>query len=204
MPGTAARARLFVAACVPKGHLRALDDAVSPVRPSLANARWTETANQHLTLKFLGFIPRADVDTVAEIMAAAARSHRGATVSLGRLGAFPSFRRARVLWAGVDDPDGALARLASSLDRAYAARGCASEERRPYTPHLTIARFKGFARLDAGAFPKLPRLEPFRVESMTLFESVLHPAGARYEVVSVTPLGGPDPPVIDQPPVGRK
>ncbi len=197
MPGTAARARLFVAARVPEGHLRALGDAVSPARPSLGNARWTATANQHLTLKFLGFTPRADVDTVAETMAAVARSHRGATVSLGRLGAFPSFRRARVLWAGVDDPEGALARLAGALDRAYAALGWASEERRRYAPHLTIARFKGIARLDAAAFPDLPRLEPFRVESMTLYESVLHPAGARYEVVSEAPLGGPDPPVID-------
>lgn len=189
MPRPGGRARLFVAARVPEEHLRALDDAILPVRPSLANARWTETATQHLTLKFLGWTPRADVDAVAEVLAPTARSYRAATVSLGRLGAFPSLRRARVLWAGVEDPDGLLARLAGELDRAYAALGWESEAR-PYTPHLTLARFKGFAGLDAGALPELPRLEPFRVESVTLYESVLHPAGARYEVLSVAPLGG--------------
>lgn len=187
MPGTGARARLFVAARVPEGHLRALGDAISPLRPSLANARWTETVNQHLTLKFLGWTPRADVGDVAEIMAVTARSHRAASVSLGRLGVFPSFRRARVLWAGVDDPDGLLVRLASALDRAYAPLARRAEVR-PYTSHLTLARFKGPPGLDAGAFPELPSLEPFRVESMTLYESVLHPAGARYEALSISAL----------------
>ena len=185
------KVRLFVAVTVPDELLAHLAEATASVRTKLRNARWTAPANQHLTLKFLGWVPgdrAAEVDKVCRMVAA---SHEPAQLSLTRLGAFPSERRVRVLWMGVDDPEGVLAAVASDLDAAFEPLGFPSEGR-AYTPHLTLARFKMPVPLKGG----LPTVEvradaTFEVSALKLFRSHLSPKGARYEVLASFPLGSP-------------
>ena len=159
------------------------------VRDHAWGGRWTTSASQHVTLKFLGWTPSDRVDAVGSAIEIVARSHPGALVALGAVGAFPSMRRARVLWVGLEDPAELLARLAADLDRAMEPLGYAVEQR-AFTPHLTLARFKSPARLE-GLVPVRPwgRLDPFDIAAVTLYRSRLHPSGARYEALSSFPLG---------------
>ena len=183
------RIRLFVAVEVPEHQRRALNEAMGDVRDPAWGGRWTTPAAQHVTLKFLGWTPSDRVEAVGSAIEIVARSNRGAPVALGAVGAFPSMRRARVLWVGLEDPAELLARLAADLDRAMEPLGYAVEQR-AFTPHLTLARFKSPVRLE-GLVPVRPwgRLDPFDIAAVTLYRSRFHPSGARYEALSSFPLG---------------
>jgi RNA 2',3'-cyclic 3'-phosphodiesterase len=186
------RLRLFVAADPPPDLLEALDESLAPLRsrPELASARWTVPANQHVTLKFLGWVEAGTVEPIVTALATVASSHEAATITLTGLGAFPSERRARVLWAGLEDPAGLLAALASDLDASLGSLGF-EPETRAFTPHLTLARFKPPAPV-ARIPSEVPGVaEPsFEVDRLHLYRSHLHPKGARYEILRSLKLTG--------------
>lgn len=185
------RLRLFVAVDLPPDLLGAIDESLTALRsrPEVASARWTVPANQHVTLKFLGWVDAGTVDPIAASLATVASSHEPATITVTGLGAFPSERGARVLWAGLDDPAGLLTGLASDLDPALAPLGF-EPETRAFTPHLTLARFKPPASVK-GVLSEVPRVaEPsFEVVHVALYRSHLHPGGARYEILRSMSLG---------------
>lgn len=185
------RIRLFVAARIPPDRLDAVAGLVEDLRDKLSNARWTPPENQHLTLKFLGSTPVDRLDPIEKVCTMVASSHAPARMSLTDLGAFPSRTRIRVLWMGVDDPAGVLARVAADLDRSFESLGFPSEGR-AYRPHLTLARFKLPIPLKSG-FPSVDTtdIEPFDVTEIVLYRSHLSPKGARYEVLRAFPLGSP-------------
>lgn len=182
--------RLFVAADAPERHRRAIAAALEPWRARLSTARWTDPAAQHLTLKFLGSTPAEEVEGVAEAAARAASDCSRGAVRLAGFGAFPTKNRMRVLWVGVDDPDGVLTALAAALDVVLAPLGF-EPERRAYHPHLTLARFKSPARLPDGLPESVPAgLPAFDVSDIVLYRSHLSPTGARYEPLVSLPVGG--------------
>src|SRR5207244_2226514 len=92
---------------------------------------------RHVTLQFLG--NHVDVDAVAgalhglRVPAANAR--------LGGLGAFPSHRRARVIWLGIAQGDELFGVLACEIGERLTPLGYAPEAR-AYHAHLTLARSK--------------------------------------------------------------
>lgn len=181
--------RLFVAVTIPPDRLEAVDRALEPLKPALGDARWVPVANQHVTLKFLGWVGPDLVEPVHEVCARVARSHAAARVSLAPMGTFPGRTRVRVLWAGLDDEASLLTSLAAGLDSGLERLGFAAETR-PFTPHLTVARLRRPKRLEAG-LPVLPdeALRPFEVRDLHLFRSHLSPRGARYEAIAAFPLG---------------
>jgi 2'-5' RNA ligase len=181
------RIRLFVAADVPTEQRRAVNDAVAAVRQESWGGRWPRLESQHVTLKFLGWTPEDRIEAVVDAAAAVAAGRRPASVRIDGLGAFPSLRRARVLWAGVDDPSGLLTGLAADLDSTFEALGYVVEKR-PFTPHLTLARFRSPVRLEG--LPPRPwgELAPFELGGFRLYRSRLHPQGARYEVLATFDL----------------
>ena len=180
--------RLFTAVRVPHSHLEWLDGAVGGLK-ALPGARWANVENQHVTLNFLGWLPSPLLPDVTAAVDSAARRHAPSDVSLGPLGAFPRERRARVLWAGLVDPEDLLPSLTGDLGEGLRAVGYEPEDR-GFTPHLTLARFKTPRSLQ-GLLPQLPDPPgPFAVDRVTLFRSRLSPSGARYEVLHEAYLTG--------------
>ena len=107
------------------------------------------------------------------------RGHGPFELELGLLGCFPERGRPRILWAGVES-DPALTALAASLE--HTARGLGLEpETREFHPHLTLARRRRGERatLPEGLTAPLAAVS-FAVSEVILFQSVLHPGGARY------------------------
>ena len=158
--------------------------AIALLDDHVAGARWVPKENLHLTFAFLG---RVDDDRVGEVsgaVAAAVEGHVDFTVRLGSLGAFPSAKRARVVWVGLDDPTGGLAGLADSVGEALEGLGF-SREARAFAPHVTLARVKtpGPVSLDLTLQPL-----SFPVERIGLFESHLGGPSARYEELTTFPF----------------
>lgn len=174
--GAADTLRLFVALELPRAARAALvafrDAAADPDvwRPVREDAL-------HLTLAFLGRRPADDVAAVEVVLRAAA----GPVPRLALAGAvlLPP-RRARVLCAALDDPDGTLAELQARVSDGLAAAGVYTPEKRPFRAHATVARLRPRARAPRSVDAAPEPLE-FAGEALTLFVSRLHPHGARYE-----------------------
>ncbi len=182
-----ARVRAFVAVSVPAvksllgvlEELRRLGRAVRPV----ACEEW------HVTLKFLGDVPAADVAALAASLRAAVSPVGRAHCTLKGLGVFPTLQRPSVVWAGLSDA-GVLNELAARVETACESMGFARDTR-PFHPHLTLARIK--SRPPEALSALLHRHEQtnfgaWDVTSVVLFESRLERAGAKYLPLATWPL----------------
>ena len=180
--------RLFVAASIPDRVRDAVQEVADDLRKRWPGARWIPSANQHLTLKFLGWTPPDRVGAVREVTERVARSHAPSDLRLTGLGSFPSPKRVRVLWIGIDDPAELLTHLADEYGKSFEPLGYEVEER-PFHPHLTLARFKLPARVPEG-LPEidLSSVEQFTIDAVDLFRSHLQRSGARYELLESFPL----------------
>ena len=114
-------------------------------------------------------------------------------MSPGVIGAFPNFRRPRVVWMGVS-PEPKLELLHHDVEAAAAKLGFEMDGR-PFRPHLTLARVKPrsteaeILRALARAAKHIEFTEELFVESIDLMQSDLSSAGARYRVLASAPLG---------------
>ena len=188
--------RLFVAIPIPSPVVEAIGAVVDAVRAAgdatARDVRWVRLDGLHLTVRFLG---PTDEERVADVANAVDKTARGIDpfeVVIANGGAFPSVARPRALWLGVTGGATELAATAARLDDALAEVGWPREER-PYRAHLTLARSDGVrtgpavARrlIEAGATVH----EPFRAESLVLFESISGGGPARYVPLHETPIG---------------
>jgi 2'-5' RNA ligase len=185
-PSEGARSlRLFVAIGVPAEIRDVVAEAVRPVRADHADARWVPIENQHVTLQFLGATSPVLVDRVTEALDEVTGASTSFPTRVEGLGVFPNTRRARVLWAGLDDAQGRMAELSGAL--AEALRREFPPDERTFTPHLTLARFEPHVALS-----DLPPVvtDRFDVDRVILFRSHLRRPALRYEPLATFPLGG--------------
>lgn len=179
--------RLFVAFEVPPVGLEVAERAEAPFRGRNPKARWVPSENRHVTLKFLGSTWPRLVEWVHEAVGAAAAAAPAVRTRVTGVGAFPSARHARVLWAGVDDSGGGLSRIAAGLDEALAREFAA--EKRAFTPHLTLARFDPPVALE-GVEAAVAESEPFVVDRIVLYRSHLRRPAPIYEALAEFALAG--------------
>jgi 2'-5' RNA ligase len=152
--------------------------AVSP------QTRWVRPENLHVTLKFIGEVPETKLAAIRTALAQI-RSDQFVTLEFRGLGFFPNEKHPRVFWAGIAASPN-LKTLAADIDKATETLGI-PRERRPFSLHLTLARF---------APPGLP--DPLRAaiqenvardfgalqtNQFHLIESKLKPSGAEYTTV---------------------
>lgn len=188
--------RLFVAIPIPPNVRESITAVVDSVRaagdPAVRDVRWVRLDGLHLTLRFLG---PTEEDRIAAVTAAVDRT-AGATqpfsVVIARGGAFPSVARPRALWLGVAEGAADLGATATGLDEALGESGWPRDER-PYRPHLTLARSDGVRAGPAVARRLIDAAEtvrePFRAESLVLFESISGGGPARYLPLHEVPFG---------------
>jgi RNA 2',3'-cyclic 3'-phosphodiesterase len=179
--------RAFIAIDLTPEIIKRLEQVSKQLKTRLDGVpvRWVPVDNIHLTLKFLGDVSVANVEMLQKILLAEINGHHAFEISVGGLGAFPSARRARVVWVGVEAP-AELAAVQSGVDGAMDRLGYAREDR-PFSPHLTLGRVSRNAaaqdeRLIYEAIEaiKLGFLGVARVQGVHLYKSDLHPNGAVY------------------------
>lgn len=94
----------------------------------------------HVTLKFYGDVPFDRIPQISLALDAACAMASEFDWSIQGLGAFPSAARPSVVWGGVRDGE-TMTALAGSISAESEQRGFASE-RRPFHPHVTLARVR--------------------------------------------------------------
>lgn len=157
--------------------------------------RWLPVENIHLTLKFLGDIDAGKLRNLSDEMITLARHQPPFSLTIGGVGAFPSTRRPRVVWVGIQAPP-KLAELAQQMEQLGLKFGIEPEDR-PFSPHLTIGRVQQHAVLEelqalteSLTTIKVGELGKLSVESICLFRSDLRSSGAIYTLLSRASLGG--------------
>jgi len=128
--------RLFVALDIPEDVRARISAFADRVRPLCADARWARVEGLHITLKFIGEFPDANVPELTKTLGKV--KAQPFDVSFENIGFFPSPKSPRVFWIGVSGGD-ELPRLADAVSEALAGIGIAREEK-AYSPHLTLAR----------------------------------------------------------------
>lgn len=182
-------ARAFVAVVPPPGVLAAVAQRSAAARDHGSGWRWTGPDQWHLTLQFLG--PVADLEAVEAAARGALAPLAPVELRLGGGGAFPSPRRASVLWIGVVEGAEALGRVAVALGEALAPLGHPPDDRR-FHPHLTLARLRrpGPATRAVEALGTEPAGPRWRATELVLFESITRDTGAEHRVRARLPLDG--------------
>jgi 2'-5' RNA ligase len=184
--------RLFIAVDVPDAVKAELAEKIGPFRERIPGARWTREDGWHVTLKFLGATWPRLMEQVSGAVAEAARRAAPFATRLTVLGVFATPRRARVVWAGLADPDERFAGIVRALDQLLAEDF--EPEDREFTPHLTLARLNPTRDIREFA-PEIVGMEipsaDFEVQRLVLYRSHLSPHGATYEPLLARPLGVP-------------
>ncbi len=166
-------------------HLERVIDQMAQVLPT---ARWVDPMSIHLTLAFLGELTDAQLTEAMQAAKIAAQQANPFTYHLSRLGIFGSPQQPRVLWMGIDEPSGALTRLQRILNQELEQRGF-EIDKRPFSPHLTLARFKqpllldqqqGLQRILAGKQQSMIPVRECTVEHVSVMKSELLRTGVRY------------------------
>lgn len=178
--------RLFVAIEIPEGVKDGVEAAFAPWREAFPKARWVPRENQHVTLKFLGRTWPRLVDWVPEQVEAAAAAVPRFTVRLQGVGSFPSAKRGRALWAGFENAD-PIGALAAEIEAALVDEF--PSEKRPFHPHLTVARSDPPLKLPAGYSGTELESDEWEVDHVVLFRSHLGRPAPRYEPLARFPLG---------------
>ncbi len=170
--------RLFVAIDFPE-KIRAM---LAGLAHGLPAARWVPEDQYHLTLRFIGEVDGDVFRDIADQLATV--STPPFSLVLKGTGCFPPRKKPRVLWIGVEADD-TLFQLRKGIDSALLRAGIKPERRR-FSPHITIARFRDqvpIGRLSTYlAGNNLFTTPDVQITSFQLYSSFLTPKGAIHQV----------------------
>ena len=172
------RLRLFCALRLPAAALEEL--GAWQARHLPGGVRAVERDNLHVTLAFLGSRPSGDLGPVADELRAAAAGAGPIVLQPER---YHETRSVGMIVYG--DPGGAATGLADELGERLERRGLYRRERRPWLPHVTVARFRERPRLG----PPIEGLGAVSPSDAAVYSSVLRPTGAQYVVLESTAFG---------------
>ncbi|MBW2567101.1 MAG: RNA 2',3'-cyclic phosphodiesterase, partial [Deltaproteobacteria bacterium] len=110
--------RSFIAIDLPEETRKALAAVQEQLKQSRARVRWVRTNSIHLTLKFLGNIHPAQVEDIALAVAEEVRDEPPITLGAAGLGAFPSRKKPRVIWIGMEGEVQRLSRIQARVENA--------------------------------------------------------------------------------------
>lgn len=191
--------RLFIAVDPPAKVAAQARGIIDRLRAAGVEASWTDPAQLHLTLHFLGDeVDDADLHRICVAMDESAAAVPVFHAALGGVGVFPDLRRPRVLWLGVGEGSAGLLQLHKALAERLEPLGYPAEAR-GFRPHLTLGRFRG--RGPAGG-DLAGAIEACRdavagempVRKIVLYESRLTKSAAEHDRLHVASLAAEPPP----------
>ncbi|MDD5337880.1 MAG: RNA 2',3'-cyclic phosphodiesterase [Dehalococcoidales bacterium] len=187
--------RSFIAIELPEEVKKALSDLQNKFKKSGSlPVKWVDPGNIHLTLKFLGDVDADSVEGILKAMEEAVKGAASFNIEVKGLGVFPNMNRIQIVWVGLHGELEKLGDLQKKLETNLKPLGFMPENR-PFTPHLTLARVRDFARPEERQ--RLGRLvseadfeekHVINVTSLNLMKSVLTREGPIYSRLGAVTL----------------
>ena len=174
--------RLFTGLEIPTD----LADSLAMLRGGLPGARWIDSENYHMTLRFIGDVD----DALAQEVAMSLRQVRRPAFDL-RLDGLGSFggRKPRAIFAAVE-PSAPLLELQAEQERLLRRAGLEPEGRK-FTPHVTLARLRDSSSRQVADYLGARghfRSRSFPVSRFVLFSSKASVGGGPYVIEEAYPL----------------
>ena len=198
--------RLFLAVSLADDVKALVGEEIASLEREGWPVRWVQPEMSHLTLRFLGETAPERAELLRLALPPVVGRHASFDLRTAALGAFPGFRRPRVLWLGLHGPVHRLESLHGDVAKALRELDFPSEDE-PYHPHITLGRVRNddgervrlrdlpesvkgrFVNAASGAAVAPPsRLVPVR--EVLLMRSYLGKGPVRHEPLAAFPLGG--------------
>jgi 2'-5' RNA ligase len=179
------RIRSFIAVDLDEPSLRErVSSAQRGLEQTKAQLKLVDPNIMHLTLRFLGEIPRTTVESIKEALTGLRFQQFEAYFS--GLGVFPSIKRISVVWVGMTRGSEQLNEIFHQMEPKIRQLGIPADNK-GFSPHLTIARVRSGVNRDALAeYVSSMHDQEFggmQVTSVRLKKSTLTPKGPIYETL---------------------
>ena len=133
--------RLFTGTYVDTDIFRFIYDDIKYDFRGASFGKWVEAENLHFTYHFIGDVPENKLEELKENLSEITHEYSDLLMFKG-IGAFPNFRRPRVLHIPIFD-NGILLEIYKNIGNILNKLGYETENRQ-YKPHLTLQRIKDF------------------------------------------------------------
>jgi len=145
------------------------------------NIRPVTIENLHITFRFINSISDKEISGIKEAVRMSVSGCSGFKYGLNDgTGAFPHKREAKVLYISIGKGRGDFERLYSSISSELDRLGI-TRDHRDYYPHITIARLNPALNIENKPDCTGPIItETLKCSSISLYESILGPGGAKY------------------------
>ncbi|WP_407308437.1 RNA 2',3'-cyclic phosphodiesterase [Desulfosporosinus sp. SB140] len=161
--------RLFIGIDLPDEIKQSVLKLQSELRQLGVEGSWKSKDNFHITLEFLGELDSKTIPMITESLSSASKNHKSFMLTLGGLGAFPSFKRPHTLWTAIGGCLSELNQLRDEIHTLLTQKGF-SLENRQFRPHITLASRPDLNEIELADF-QMRKLGEFRVEGVNLFQS---------------------------------
>ena len=182
--------RLFAAINLPEKMIDGLRREQAKLAKFGDRLRLVDPSGLHMTLCFVGEVQAQEVEVIEHGMRGALAGQSPFMLALGEGGSFPRPDNARVVWVGVDGELRRLETIQKLIADEMSSLGYRID-RRPFSPHVTLARVSRNAssedrRSIAESTVELTgyRLGSFEVRSVDLMESIISRHGATYSTIA--------------------
>jgi 2'-5' RNA ligase len=184
--------RLFFAVELSKEMQAGVRRIQQRLKERVPGVRCVRPEGIHLTFRFLGDVAPERIEDIWSRVAGGVQTIDPFLIEFKGCGGFPSAKKPRVIWIGVEDPSGSLHAMQARVETGMRELGFPHEERE-YNPHLTLGRLQpgkgqGMAAqaIETNRAADLGQME---VREVCLFRSLLKPTGAEYTKLKVISLG---------------
>ena len=152
------------------------------------NINWVIKNNLHITLIFIGYVTDDETYKICKTVKDVAKNHSQFYIELERIVVGPPHKQARMFWVE-GGKSRELANLQTDLENALSGASNYKKEVRPFSPHITLARFTNQV---ARILPEINELfkSPISVDSIDVMQSILHSNGPEYTILERVELEG--------------
>ncbi len=173
--------RLFISLNLPKDAKNKIAAAIiNKLSDKNKGVKWVNPAGLHFTLHFLGDLNKIQTDEVKKIMGSLEKKFKKMEFNLNYIKAFPNSNRPRIIFLQGQQTNGdSVFKLQAELGKKLIKIGL-KIDRRIWQPHITLGRVK-FGQININ-FTKINEVK-FNIDTYSLTESQLEPAGPRYTEV---------------------
>lgn len=184
--------RTFFAIDIEKKVLEKVVTQMEKFRKIEEGVKWVKPENLHITLYFFGEIDDSTLKPLEKVIKGSIAEIHEFPVTVRRVSAFPSIKRPRVIWLGIDNTTNEMKGIFESIKKGLEIeRLFVNREEREFASHLTIGRVKGYC--NQGLIQEIYNMEnevfgTFSVREFILYKSTLTRGGPIYEKLRIYPL----------------
>ena len=182
--------RIFAALPLPAQAVKKLEELAAELKARYPDLRVVKPQGMHITMVFFGELNQDQVLGVMRVMDNSELKVSSIQAVMGGIGQFPPQGSPRVIYCPIHKGAPEISYLYRLYYQLLSNTGRLSiDEQREFTPHITLARNKD-SRVSLSDVEELFRFEySLILDRLVLYQSILRPQGAEYNVMKTVMLG---------------